>query len=118
MRLSNCNIFFVVAVYFLLSITSLRAQVQESDTIGYESEMRPIEGNSVDIEADLINSFPQPNSLMPQLKPQIWTKFKRKHYKEHGIAIGISYQGIVQHASQTVTGNQTAAGGCLILELV
>ncbi len=80
--------------------------------------MRPIEGNSVDIEADLINSFPQPNSLMPQLKPQIWTKFKRKLYKEHGIAIGISYQGIVQHASQTVTGNQTAAGGCLILELV
>ena len=68
-------------------------------------------GNPTEVEQDLNNSLPKPDSLVPQLKPQRWANFKQQLYKKHGLKLGFSYQGIYQYASESLTEQDTAAGG-------
>jgi len=73
-------------------------------------------GNPTDIEQDLEGSLPKRDSVLPQLKPQGWANLKGKLYKNHGLMLGLSYQALVQHASRSVTDQDTAAGGWVLLE--
>ncbi|UCE63449.1 MAG: hypothetical protein JSU59_11435 [Nitrospirota bacterium] len=88
----------------------------QAEEAGYESEMRELDINPTDVEETLEESFPQAGSVFPQLKPQAWPNFKKKLYKEQGLALGVSYQGIFQHASESLTDNLDAAGGWFLLQ--
>jgi hypothetical protein len=68
-----------------------------------------------DIDTDLPNSMPQPGSMFPQVKPQNWANTKRNLFMEHGLGLAFNYSGIVKHASNSLSGNDTAAAGWLLL---
>ena len=45
-------------------------------------------GNPSDIEQDLNNSLPKLDSVLPQLKPQGWSDYKKQLYEKHGLMLG------------------------------
>ena len=89
---------------------------EQDEYYGYPAEEREF-GNPEDIEQDLNNSLPKQDSVLPQLKPQGWADFKKQLYKKHGLKLGLSYQGIYQVASESLTEQDTAAAGWVLLQL-
>ncbi len=90
---------------------------EQDEPDSYTEEKRDVGANPTDVGEDLDNSLPQRDSVFPQLKPQGWANFKTNLYEKHGLKLGFSYQGIYQYASESVTGQDTAAGGWALLEL-
>ncbi|MCK5377111.1 MAG: hypothetical protein KAJ97_08525, partial [Acidobacteria bacterium] len=88
---------------------------EQNESDGYPAAEREF-GDPTDIEQDLNNSLPKPNSVLPQLTPKGWANFKKQLYKNHGLKVGFSYQGIYQVASESLTEQDTAAGGWVLLE--
>ncbi len=84
---------------------------EQDEPDSYPEKMRNFGGNPTDIDEDLDNSLPKQDAAFPQLKPQGWANFKTNLHEKHGLKLGFRYQGIYQYASETVTGQDTAAGG-------
>ena len=72
--------------------------------------------NPTNIDVDLNTSFPQPNAVFDTRVPKGWFDRKEQLYKDHGVKLGFSYQSLYQKASDTLSGNDTAWGGWLLLE--
>jgi hypothetical protein len=72
--------------------------------------------NPTNIDVDLSTSFPQPNAVFDTRIPKDWFKWKEQLYKKQGLKLGISYQSLFQKASDTLSGNDTAWGGWLLIE--
>lgn len=83
--------------------------IEEQANLAFPGDYAP------DIDTDFPNSMPQPGSLFPQAKPQNWADFKRNLFIEHGLGFAFNYSGIVQHASDSLTENSTAAAGWMLL---
>lgn len=88
---------------------------EQDESDGYPAVEREFD-NPSDIEHDLNNSLPKSDSVFPQLMPQGWANFKKKLYKKQGLKMGLSYQTIYQVASESLTEQDTAAGGWVLLE--
>jgi len=82
---------------------------------GYHPDGRRI-GTPIDVARDLDFSFPQRDHILPRLIPKLWFKWKEDLYKDYGVKLGFSYQGIYQNASDTQTGEDVAAAGWLLVE--
>ena len=84
-------------------------------TKGYGDEGRRI-GTPLDVERDLDFSFPKRDYVLPRILPTKWFKWKEDFYEKFGVKLGISYQTLYQHASDTLTGNDEAWAGWALLE--
>ena len=113
-RLRHLMVTAVGASILLLGSGGLLAQDDEADS--YPVAEREF-GNPRDIDHNLDNSLPKRDSVVPQLKPQGWANFKKQLYKKHGLKLGFSYQGIYQKASESLTEQDTAAAGWVLLEV-
>jgi len=89
---------------------------EQDEPVGYPSEERDFD-TPTDINEHLDNSFPKQDSVLPGLLPERWAEIKNRLYDKHGLKLGFSYQGIYQYASETVSGQDTAAGGWILLEV-
>ena len=112
-ELKVLNKFGPLLIFAMLVGQICIAQGQVNDTI----RSRPSEGTANDIEADLINILPQPNSIFPDIKPGNIVNKKNEFFQNKGLALGVSYQGTVQSASASMTENHLAAGGWFLLEM-
>ncbi len=95
-------------------------QVSPSPDEQEEPDSYPVEtsdfDNPTDVNEDLENSLPKRDSVFPQLKPRGWANLKMRLYEKHGLKLGFSYQGIYQYASESLTGQDTAAAGWVLVE--
>lgn len=83
---------------------------------GYPTEGRVI-GGPTDVDVDLATSFPRPNSLWAgSLLPDSWSAVKERIYEDVGLKFAASYQTLVQTATSTNTGRDTAWAGWFLLE--
>jgi len=73
-------------------------------------------GRPTDVETDLQQAFPQKDSLFRGLIPPRWFEWKEQLYEKTGLRLGLSYQALYQSASDTRTGQDTAAAGWLLVE--
>ena len=89
---------------------------EQNEPDSYPAQEREF-GDVTDIEGDLNNSLPKLDSVLPQLKPQGWADFKTQLYNKYGLKLGFSYQGIKQVASESLTEQDTAAAGWVLLQV-
>ena len=82
--------------------------------VGYDATWQG--ENPINIDFDINTSFPQPNAVFETNVPKDWFKWKEQLYKDHGLKLGISYQSLFQKTSDTLTDQDTAWGGWLLLE--
>ena len=108
---------FILTVLLSPSVMAQIEQIEIPDSTFQYNSIQPLHDNAVDIATELPASMPQDNSVIPQLKPEKWSNFKRKLFKEHGLGFGINYSGVYQNASESLTGNNTLAAGWLLLSL-
>ena len=119
------------ALVFSLGTGVLVAQDDDTPGPGKEEQMAPSPDEQdedygypeergfdhpLDIDQDLNKSLPKPDSVLPQLIPKGWANFKKQLYEKHGLKLGFSYQGIYQVASESLTEQDTAAGGWVLIE--
>jgi hypothetical protein len=82
---------------------------------GYQDYGRII-GTITDVDVDLYLSFPRTDSVFPKIIPGELFKWKEDIYEKYGLKLGFSYQSIYQKASDTLTSQDEAAAGWLLLE--
>ena len=83
---------------------------EQDEPVGYRSELRNFD-NPTDISEHLDNSFPKQDSILPKLLPDRWAEIKNGLFDKHGLKLGFSYQALFQYATETLSGQDTAAGG-------
>ena len=89
---------------------------EQDEPVGYPIKERDFD-TPTDINEHLYNSFPKHDSVLPGLVPERWAEIKNRLYDKHGLKLGFSYQGIYQYASETLSGQDTASGGWILLEV-
>ena len=105
-----------LAVTGLLLAAPVGAETDPTpEPVGYPPEPRQA-GTPTGVDQDLRDSFPQQDSVIPQLMPQHLPDFKKMLNEKYGLKLGLNYQTLAQYASDTLTGNDTALGGWLQLE--
>lgn len=74
-------------------------------------------GTTVDVSFDLATAFPLPDSaIQHSLIPGSFFHWKKSLYERIGLKLALSYQGIVQRASEVRGGEAQAAAGWVMLE--
>ena len=103
--------FAICAALGLLIIAGYAGAEEQYGTFtGYACDSAWLE-NPTNIDADLNASFPQNNAVFDSSVPKNWFAWKEALYEDTGVKLGMSYQSLYQHASETLTGNDTAWGG-------
>jgi porin len=72
--------------------------------------------NPTSIDTDLDSSFPQHGALFETNVPKRWFTWKEDLYKTHGLKLGFSYQSLYQKTTDSLTAEDTAWGGWLLIE--
>ncbi len=67
---------------------------------GYPDEGQPVV-DITDAEEDLDDTFPKKDSVFGAVVPNKYFKWKEDLYEKHGLKLGVSYQVLYQHASDT-----------------
>jgi len=91
-----------LALAVSLLATTARSDTEPSaEPVGYPPQPRQA-GTPTGVDQDLNDSFPKQDSVIPQLMPQTWPDFKKKLYEDYGLKLAISYQTLVQYASDVL----------------
>ncbi len=106
---------WLALAWLLFAVPAGAATDEDPEPVGYPPQPRQA-GTPSGVDVDLDTSFPKQDSLIPQLKPQLWPEFKKKLYENYGLKLGVNYQTLVQYASATLTGSDVGAGHWIQLE--
>ncbi|MCZ6539250.1 MAG: carbohydrate porin [Chloroflexi bacterium] len=109
------NFAHCAALGLLILAGSVGAEEKYGLVEGYTGDSARLE-NPTNIDADLNASFPQNNAVFDSSVPKNWFAWKQGLYADTGLKLGMSYQSLYQHASETLTGNDTAWAGWLLVE--
>lgn len=72
--------------------------------------------NPTNIDTDLDSSFPQRDSIFDTRVPKNWFNWKESLYKNQGVKLGFSYQSLYQTTTNSLTDEDIAWGGWMLLE--
>lgn len=110
--MKNHMLSYLLAIGLLLGL--MNEALSQQDTSVYKTDMHDLQKDNAPVQ-DINKSIPQQNYIFA-IMPKGYTDFKNKVYDKTGIQYGISYQTLMQHASESLTEIQNAWGGWFLFE--